>query len=385
MSHYQQHGFIESSTISSSPYSQQQSLSSNVVHRFSNLSLSSVDSHHPSMFPPHPLERNSHLQHNHCHSPDIPLHRLSLNHPHHPSPSTSDDSRSSYLLLSDSHGRYFPPIFETPEYLITTYSISGLSWSNSHNPSLCAYSMLSSSSFSLRLSTFSRLLFLIGSNSIRSTNASIIMNHIEHLIDFLRITYPHLSHPTAIGIIYTFPCYKTSDFFPTISSLHLNLNDYNSLLRNLALKKHFLVLDLSITPAHINRDGLHLHPIHSSTIWSSIVNYFASSVRAPAPSSRTHVRSSMAILMRNRKRHAKLSLRQQQFVVIRSIDPLWRLSDVKDYLHHQQIMFANIANIRNQQVTIRFNNLSRQKHAEQTLFPHVFEAAHYYCWKGQVH
>ena len=385
MSYYQQHGFIQSSSVSSSSYSQHQSLSSNFVQRLSHLSLSSIHSHDVSLSPPISLERNSRLFDNHGHSPDILLHQLSLTHHDHRYLSTPDDSRSSFLLLTDSHGRYFPPLLETPAYSITTHSTSGLSWSNAYNSSLCAYSLISSSSFSSRLVNFSRLLFLIGSNSIRSTSASTIINHIEHLVDYLRYTYPHLSHPAAIGIIYTFPCYKTSASFPTLSSLHLNINRYNSLLRDLALKKHFLLLDLSVTPAQLNRDGLHLLPIHSSTIWSSIVNYFASLIPPSKSSSRTHVRSRLAILQRNRRRHAKLRLRQQQFIVIRPIDPLWRLSEVKDYLHHHQIFYTNILNIRHRQVTIRFNNLSRQEHAIHTLSSNVFDADHYYRWKYETH
>ncbi|CAF1553023.1 unnamed protein product [Adineta ricciae] len=178
---------------------------------------------------------------------------------------------------------------------------------------------------------------------------------------------------------------------------HLNMfpRQYNSLLRDLALRHNFPLLDLFVAPTHLNRDGLHLHPSHCSTIWSSIMTYFASSLRETHPSStletvalpRTciHTRSRTALASRNHRRHLKLRLRQQCFVVVRDIDPLWRLSDVKNYLDSQQIIYVNISNFRHQQVSIRFHNLLRQEHAEQILSPDVFDVAHYHLWKCQGH
>ena len=149
MSYYQPSGYSESSTTSPSPYLQHHSLSSPMIHRFSHLSLSSINSHHSSVFPSIPLERHHRLSDNPHHSSDIPIHHLSLNSPHHHhhSLSTPTTLRPAFLLLTDSHGRFFPPLFETPEYSITTKSISGLSWSNSYNWSLCTFSLLTSSSF----------------------------------------------------------------------------------------------------------------------------------------------------------------------------------------------------------------------------------------------
>ncbi|CAF1548113.1 unnamed protein product [Adineta ricciae] len=398
MAHPQPSYYSESPTASSPYYLQNHSSPLPLAHRFSHLSLSSAGAHHSSGFPPMSLERDRRFSDYHPHSPALPIQHLSLNSPnHHHSQSLSTHStlRPAFLLLTDSHGRFFPPLFETSEYSITTKSISGLSWLNSYNSSLCTSSLLISSSFSTDIATFSRVLFLIGSNSIRTTRAPVIIQQITSLIDCLRHTYPHLAHPAAIGIIYTFPCYKPSRAFPTLSSLHSNLTEYNSLLRDLACSQNFLLLDLFVAPTHLSRDGLHLHPSHCSMIWSSIMTYFASSVRATHPSSthetvalplsRTHTRSRTALTSRNRKRHRKLRLRQQCFVVVRNIDPLWRLSDVRNYLDHQQIIYANIPNFRHQQVSIRFHNLIRQEHAERTLSPDAFDAAHYHLWKCHGH
>nr|ARJ54455.1 GDSL esterase/lipase [Adineta vaga] len=406
MSYHQPSCYSKSSTTPPSSYLQHHSLSSPMINRFSHLSLSSADSHHSSVFPPLSVVDNRRLSNHYYHSSDIPIHRLSINSPHHhhQSLSTPTTLRSAFLLLTDSHGRAFPPLFETPEYSITTKSISGLSWSHSYNSSLCTFSLLtSSSSFSSDVANFSRILFIIGSNSIRNTRASVIIDQIASLIDYLRNTYAHLDHPAAIGITYTFPCYKTSRSFPSLSSLHSNLHHYNSRLRDLAFRKNFLLLDLFITPTHLTHDGLHLHPSHCSTIWSSIMTYFASSVPTVRFSSgfqtnssfnpetvshsraRTHTRSRTAIATRNRKRHLKLRLRQQSFVVVRSIDSLWRLSDVKNYLDYQQIIYANIPHFRHQQISIRFHNRLRQEHAERTLSTDIFDVAHYHHWQCQGH
>ncbi|CAF1964654.1 unnamed protein product [Rotaria magnacalcarata] len=47
-----------------------------------------------------------------------------------------------FFIITDSHGKYFPPIIQTPSYKLITNSISGLQWVNTYNTKLCTRSLL---------------------------------------------------------------------------------------------------------------------------------------------------------------------------------------------------------------------------------------------------
>ena len=48
----------------------------------------------------------------------------------------------SFFILSDSHGKYLPPILNTSQYILTSKFISGLQWVNNYDNNFCARSHL---------------------------------------------------------------------------------------------------------------------------------------------------------------------------------------------------------------------------------------------------
>jgi len=316
--------------------------------------------------------------------PHIPFEQLSL-HPCQQFSTTNDLSRHSFLLLTDSHGRCFPPLLTNPHYSLTTITISGLSWLNTLEQSLSAQSLLFSPSFSSHLPNYSRILFLIGTNSVRSTKAPEIIAQIEHIIDRLRLSYPHLSIPHAIGIISAFPCRKRSGSFTSSLLLKSNIDHYNHLLHELSKKKHFFLLNIPVANIHLKHDGMHLHPTYLSMLRDPIIQYFDENVFHTSSSSSSHHRSQAAITRRHQKRHAKLRLRQFHQTVTRSIAPVWKLAHLKTYLKHKQIIYSRLPEIRRHILSIRFNNPVHQQHAEQVLSEHDFDANSYYYWINHQH
>lgn len=307
--------------------------------------------------------------------------QLSLNPPQQLS-TTAEPYRPSFLLVTDSHGRFFPPIFETHRYSLTTKAVSGLSWKNTFNPSLCAHSIVFSSSITSNLPNYKSILFLVGTNSIRNTKPSVIIDQIEHMIDLLRLNYPHFSNPAAIGIVTTFPCYKPSATFPSLLSLQLNRDEYHRLLHDLSLRKNFSVLSIPIEDVHLHTDRIHVHPAHRSIVWNSITQYFDEYDDSSYPSTSSRRRSRAAIARRNKNRHTKIRMRQCNYTITRYIDPTWPLSDLKNYLKHKGIAFARLPEIHHHQLRIQFNNRIRQQHADQVLSQHDFDADNYYNWKN---
>ncbi len=109
-----------------------------------------------------------------------------------------------YFVLSDSHSKFLPPLTTTPTHRIIIKSIFGLRWLFTSNRDLCATYQLQQSNISSYLSSSKSIMMLIGTNSIRSSPASTIIEHIENLIHLLRHLHPHLCHKDSINIVATF-------------------------------------------------------------------------------------------------------------------------------------------------------------------------------------
>ncbi|CAF4222645.1 unnamed protein product, partial [Rotaria sordida] len=140
----------------------------------------------------------------------------------------------SYFVLSDSHARYIDPLINTEYCTITTISISGLKWCDANDSHLCAYSLLQSMTISSHLSTASAIMLLLSTNSLRSFDASQVIQQLAHRINYLHQHYPNLNRKETISIVTTFPCFKPSSKFPSISSFSSNIDLYNDQLKILA-------------------------------------------------------------------------------------------------------------------------------------------------------
>ncbi|CAF5217747.1 unnamed protein product, partial [Rotaria magnacalcarata] len=206
-----------------------------------------------------------------------------------------------FFLLTDSHGKYFPPLLKTSSYKIIVKPISGLQWINHYDKNLCAKSLLLSSSISSILSSCVGVLFLIGTNSIRNTSAPRIIEQLEDIIDLVRFNYGHLQSKADISITSVFPCHKTSKLFPSISSLSSNVNNYNMLLEDLSIRKDFSMLHLPITVEHLNNDGLHIRFPYVSILWNFLEQYLADLIIKKSTFTRCIPRSRTAVKKRNKK------------------------------------------------------------------------------------
>ena len=316
------------------------------------------------------------INNNHVSSPNlinsVRLNTIQLNQP---------AKIPSFLILADSHARYFPPITVTPSYKLIVKSISGLQWVNQYNHDLCATSIIFSSSVSSLLSSSTGVFFLVGTNSIRNTLASQIIAQIEHFMDLIRSHYIHLKHRVDIAIALAFPCFNSSYLFTSTSALSLNIQNYNVALKDLALRKKFTVVDLNVTCDQLNRDGMHIHLSYLPSLWNTVQQYFENLIFQKSIRLRQlHNRTRPAKTRRNKRRHQKQKQRQITLTVTRPIARVWKLQDLKTYLRHNNIKYARLPEIRRHILSIQFNNLSHQQHAEQTLTSTDFDESNYYRW-----
>ncbi|CAF1389102.1 unnamed protein product [Adineta ricciae] len=263
----------------------------------------------------------------------------------------------AYLALTDSHGKYTPTNISTSTYSIVTQAVSGLRWFDPYRVDLSALTLLSTPPLSSQLSSTSALLFVIGTNSIRSNSASVALSDIKRVIDFVRTTHPHLSSKHSINIICCFPCLKPIYPSNITHSLLNNIHEYNCSLFALVDTLNFTVLNFDVTPSHLGSDRMHLHHNYKDLVPDSINNYFAylSSIPATVPFKTTD-RSSEAVARPNHRRHIKRTTQQQQHVLKRRVSSPWRLDTIKTFLQEQHIKFAKLPPIYRNIIRIQFNN-----------------------------
>lgn len=291
----------------------------------------------------------------------------------------------SFFVLSDSHGKYFPPVLNTPQYTLTTQSISGLQWVNIHNHALSTRSQLTCSHVSSNLSSSIGILLLIGTNSVRSHHASHILSEITEVISLIRSIHSHLQSKQSISIVHAFPCLKISKLFPYLSSLAQNIVEYNIGLDDLSNRLNFTVINLNITETHLHEDGMHINYQYQSFLFDNIRKFVDVFFEQRTPLVHPHCRSRVAVTRRNKKRLIKLREKQRSHTVIRLIDRDWKLRDLKDYLKYKQINFTRLPEVYNHRLRIQFNTLADQQYAEKTLSSDDFTSENYQIWIAKVH
>lgn len=279
------------------------------------------------------------------------------------------------FLFSDSHGKYFPPNSHSTKYCYTTKSISGLQWYNSNHPNLAVHSLINSTSIRSLLVSCYGVVFLVGTNSVRITPATIIIDQITTIIDLLRQQHSHLTRKNRIIIISSFPCFKPSTLFPTIHLLMANVDQYNVMLLDLSISKGFTFLTIPISIDHLHSDQMHIEIQHIPYIY----NYIQHSLDLLLSNSNTS-RSLVARHRRNHQRHEKLRLRQASQTVIRPISPRWKLHDLKAYLKFRNIRCYRLPEIRKHRLRLQFTHSTDRDHAEQTLHLDEFSDQNYHTW-----
>ncbi len=228
-----------------------------------------------------------------------------------------------------------PSFIQTSSHQIILESISSLSWVNKHQTHLFAMSRIQTSTISSFISSSQSIMFLIGTNSIRSSKASHVLSQLADFILFLRNRHPHLHHKDNIIVVKT---------FPTHSLLKRNIQLYNDQIIELA--------------HHLSFDDIHIDDKYSDLVPTSIFNYFSNltpeslSPPPPPPIINKNYRSAEAVPQRNKRRHQKLIAKQKLFHLNRSIDHPWTIKHVKKFLQQQEIKFATLTPIHRNRVRI---------------------------------
>jgi len=230
------------------------------------------------------------------------------------------------------------------------------------------------------LSSSTKTLFIIGTNSVRQFTALEIIDQAEDFIHLLRAQHPHLNDSHAISILATFPCYKKSQRFPCESSLNTNIQSYNELLLALSSRLNFSFVDFHINEHQLKSDRMHLHSDYHEFFQQSIIHYFNELVRERPINNEVYPRSRDAIRRRNKKRHDKVKRKIQKFTISRPIHRKWSLKILKKYLQYHHIHYHRLPEIHHHQLRIRFSNDAHKQHAEQLLSSEAFDEIHYDQW-----
>ncbi|CAF2120458.1 unnamed protein product [Rotaria magnacalcarata] len=227
-----------------------------------------------------------------------------------------------YFVLSDSRGKYFPPYHRADQYQLIIKSISGLQWNNPWQQELSVKNLIDSTSIKSIISTCAGIIFMVGTNSIRSWSASeIIEDIVIHITQSIRSTYDHLNCKTDISICTIFPCLKTSARFLTSNLLTSNINDYNTKLYDISNTLNFTIINFPITISHLNVDGLHIRAKHTSLIFNIILDNITCLLNKTNKIKNSQ-RSSEAKSRRNKRVHQRQKQQQQSHIIFRLVDTI---------------------------------------------------------------
>jgi len=273
-----------------------------------------------------------------------------------------------YFVLTDSHGKYVPPVINSPSYKIIVKAVSGLKWIDQYNSQLSASALVATPIIDSYLSSAKAFMLLIGTNSVRCTPASTILTQITTFITSLRSRHTHLSDKHCINIIPCFPCFKPIYPLNTYNSLLYNIAQYNTQLLTLSIELNFTIVDFQVMDYHIGVDRMHLDFKYNTLVKNSIINYieFLSSKLTVIPV-KPIGRSREAKARHNKIRHEKIALKQQQLYITRPIESPWSLKSIKNHLDQQKIKFAKIPPIYRNILRIQFNNSVDLQIAEANL------------------
>ncbi len=301
-----------------------------------------------------------------------------------PSPSTTLSSQlPSYFVLSDSHARHLDPLIRTKHYQLHIHAISGLKWRDDKDTRYCAHSLIYSNSLSSSLTRSTAVMFLIGTNSIRYIDAAQVIQHVSHVVDYLQRTYPHLNKQSNISIVKSFPCYKTTSSFPSISSLSSNIEIYNEALQNLSKDLRFSVVDFHVQDNRLANDHMHLHFDHRHIILDSITDYFNTLRQLSSTPPSIRQRSADSKKRRNKIKHRKMQIKRSQFILTRSISVNWKPKHIKYVLLQHHLNFARILEVHNRTLPIQFNNATDRDIANTVLPDVIFDVEHFHQYFPQ--
>ncbi|CAF1419005.1 unnamed protein product [Rotaria magnacalcarata] len=292
---------------------------------------------------------------------------------------SSSTCTTPFIIIGDSHGKCFDSTIITSRYTVKTYSISGLQWLSKYDSALSLFSLIQTDTFVSLLSSTSNILFLVGTNSVRSLPAVEVIQQIDQFFLFL---YSHYYHLLQGNIILTtcLPCLKISSRYSTIPLLHQNIDHYNHLLFSLSFKHRFSILDLRLSSDWLGNDGLHINFTFRSHFANIILHYIDNLNLNPNVSTNVSKRSRESISRRNKIRNLKLKEIAKQFNLSREISSAWSYKNVKDFLKHNNIRFGRLSILLNPQLHLHFNNASDMLYADRILKINVFDSDNFIHW-----
>ncbi|CAF1297763.1 unnamed protein product [Didymodactylos carnosus] len=192
------------------------------------------------------------------------------------------------------------------------------------------------------------LVLLIGTNSIRLTKSTDVIEQVEQLITHIRNNHQQLEDEQNIAIIPSFSCAKTTQKFPTTTLLEQNIESYNNLLISLAQTMKFSILDIRIGQHELANDRIHVHHDAHDKIKAGIFDYFNRFISVPPPpeiqsviaephdqqqdhqkSSKRGLRSKESKNKRNQARHQRQYHHLLQHQISRAICPSWSMTLIK--------------------------------------------------------
>jgi len=280
------------------------------------------------------------------------------------------------LIISDSHGKYLNSHRITSNYQIDNYSYSGLQWLNAYNSHLSLFSLIKKEPFSSLLFTTDYLLFLIGTNSVRTHLAPQIIDQIDQIFSFIYSQYPHLNHQKLI-VTTCIPCFKITKRFPTVTSLMNNIHHYNYLLFILAHKLNFRYLQLSVPTTWLAPDMMHVGFRHHHEFADIIISYI-NNLYIYQNLNHHHIkRSPEATYRRNKRRNMKQKLIQRENTLTRELSSCWSYASITLYLKSNGIRYASLSITSNNSLHLRFNNQLHLKYADDVLPLGIFDSKNY--------
>ncbi|CAF1928174.1 unnamed protein product, partial [Rotaria magnacalcarata] len=168
------------------------------------------------------------------------------------------------------------------------------------------------------------------------------------------------------------------------SLLKNNIDYYNQLLLSSSTRNHFNYFDLHIPIDWLSYDRMHVHHHHRNEFSNLLLNYVNSLPVNQNMYITIRNRSPEAIYRRNKKRHFKLKMFQNNFTLRREISSFWSYIHLKNFLKYNGIRFGTLSIISKHLLYLRFNNIFNLRSADHALPMDIFDSIHFVQWFGHT-
>ena len=197
-----------------------------------------------------------------------------------------------FLLFGDSHVNRIRSSIIRSSDAIVLHGISGLKWIDYFDRNLSFIHLLFQPQIQSLLFHAEGLILLIGTNSVRAFNSSLIMTQISEIIFVLRYLYPQLNRSYSITISFVFPCLKPLWKNNDINLLRSKIESYNKKLYQLSSEMNFNCIDFHLKKQDLCHDNMHLNANAYRRIFFSFVMPHVNTLMNTHSSIQTTIQSS---------------------------------------------------------------------------------------------